>query len=67
MGTRGPHRDGRPTHGEAGHGERIYVTVGPEHKDAFKKLGGRYGHGVPPFHDGNKENEWQGSRACCWT
>ena len=67
MGTRGLQWDGRSTYGDAAHGERIYVTVNPEHKDAFKKLGGRYGHGVTVFHDGNKENEWQGSRACCWT
>jgi hypothetical protein len=33
------------------HGERIYVTVDPNDKAAFRKLGGRYGHGMAPFHD----------------
>jgi hypothetical protein len=33
------------------HGERIYVSVDPNDKAAFRKLGGRYGHGMAPFHD----------------
>ena len=33
------------------HGERIYVSVDPKEKAAFRKLGGRYGHGMAPFHD----------------
>ena len=33
------------------HGERIYVTVDHNEKAAFRKLGGRYGHGMAPFHD----------------
>ena len=33
------------------HGERIYVTVDPSEKAAFRALGGRYGHGMTPFHD----------------
>ena len=33
------------------HGERIYVTVDPAEKAAFRALGGRYGHGMAPFHD----------------
>jgi hypothetical protein len=33
------------------HGERIYVNVDPTDKAAFRSLGGRYGHGMAPFHD----------------
>ncbi len=33
-----------------GRGERVYVKVRREDKDCFRALGGRYGHGVPPFH-----------------
>ena len=33
------------------HGERIYVSVDPTDKAAFRALGGRYGHGMTPFHD----------------
>ena len=33
------------------HGERIYVNVDPNDKAAFRSLGGRYGHGMAPFHD----------------
>ena len=33
------------------HGERIYVTVDLTEKAAFRALGGRYGHGMAPFHD----------------
>jgi hypothetical protein len=33
------------------HGERIYVSVEPTDKAAFRSLGGRYGHGMAPFHD----------------
>ena len=33
------------------HGERIYVTVGLQQKAVFRALGGRYGHGMTPFHD----------------
>jgi hypothetical protein len=33
------------------YGERIYVTVDHNEKAAFRKLGGRYGHGMAPFHD----------------
>ena len=36
---------------ERAHGERIYVTVDPQEKAAFRALGGRYGHGMTPFHD----------------
>jgi hypothetical protein len=39
------------THSDAAHGERIYVTVGQQQKAAFRALGGRYGHGMAPFHD----------------
>ena len=39
------------TSSDAAHGERIYVTVDPQEKAAFRALGGRYGHGMPPFHD----------------
>ena len=38
-------------HDERTHGERIYVTVDPQEKAAFRALGGRYGHGMVPFHD----------------
>ncbi len=33
-----------------GRGERVYVKVHREDKDCFRAVGGRYGHGVPPFH-----------------
>ena len=33
------------------HGERIYVSVDFNEKAAFRALGGRYGHGMAPFHD----------------
>jgi hypothetical protein len=33
------------------HGERIYVSVDPSEKASFRALGGRYGHGMAPFHD----------------
>jgi len=39
------------THHTYAHGERIYVTVDHNEKAAFRKLGGRYGHGMAPFHD----------------
>jgi hypothetical protein len=39
------------THRAYPHGERIYVTVDPSEKAAFRSLGGRYGHGMAPFHD----------------
>ena len=39
------------THRPYPHGERIYVTVDPADKAAFRALGGRYGHGMAPFHD----------------
>ena len=39
------------TYNDAFQGERIYVNVDPQHKPAFRVLGGRYGHGMTPFHD----------------
>jgi hypothetical protein len=39
------------THHTYAHGERIYVNVDHNEKAAFRKLGGRYGHGMAPFHD----------------
>ena len=39
------------THHTYAHGERIYVNVDPTDKAAFRALGGRYGHGMAPFHD----------------
>jgi hypothetical protein len=43
----------------AAHGERIYVTVGQQHKAAFRALGGRYGHGMAPFHDLAHQSSFQ--------
>ena len=39
------------TNSDAAHGERVYVTVDQQQKTAFRALGGRYGHGMTPFHD----------------
>jgi hypothetical protein len=41
------------------HGERIYVTVDPSDKAAFRALGGRYGHGMTPFHDLTNNSKFQ--------
>jgi hypothetical protein len=39
------------TYEDRAHGERIYVNIDPQDKAAFRALGGRYGHGMVPFHD----------------
>jgi hypothetical protein len=44
---------------ERAHGERIYVTVDPQEKAAFRALGGRYGHGMTPFHDLTNTSKFQ--------
>jgi hypothetical protein len=44
---------------ERAHGERIYVTVDPNEKAAFRALGGRYGHGMTPFHDLTTNSKFQ--------
>ena len=41
------------------HGERIYVSVDPNDKAAFRALGGRYGHGMTPFHDLANNSKFQ--------
>jgi len=41
------------------HGERIYVTVDPKEKTAFRALGGRYGHGMAPSHDLSNNAKFQ--------
>ena len=46
-------------HDERAHGERIYVTVDPQEKAAFRALGGRYGHGMVPFHDLTNNSKFQ--------
>ena len=47
------------THDERAHGERIYVTVDPQEKASFRALGGRYGHGMAPFHDLTNNSKFQ--------
>jgi hypothetical protein len=39
------------THRTYATGERMYLNVDPTDKAAFRSLGGRYGHGMAPFHD----------------
>jgi hypothetical protein len=46
-------------HGDAPHGERIYVAVGLQQKAAFRALGGRFGHGMAPFHDLANQSSFQ--------
>jgi len=41
------------------HGERIYVTIDPQEKAVFRALGGRYGHGMAPFHDLTNNSKFQ--------
>ena len=41
------------------HGERVYVNVDPTDKAAFRALGGRYGHGMAPFHDLTNKGRFQ--------
>jgi hypothetical protein len=50
-----------------GHGERVYVQVDFADKKAFRDLGGRYGHGITPFHDMDTESQKRTTHACCWT
>ena len=47
------------THPTYAHGERIYVSVEPTDKAAFRALGGRYGHGMAPFHDLASNSKFQ--------
>jgi hypothetical protein len=44
---------------ESTHGERIYVNVDLQDKAAFRALGGRYGHGMAPFHDLSDSSKFQ--------
>jgi hypothetical protein len=44
---------------ERAHGERIYVNIDPQEKTAFRALGGRYGHGMAPFHDLTDNSRFQ--------